>query len=349
MVKLLFVEQASSSPSSGPIGVVASLVQGFDRVAARPVLILPPLLLDLFIWLGPRIRITPLIEQLLRGFSLPSGADETIQEQFNTLISGINLAVEEFNLLTTLSTLPAGIPSLMAGVGPDRAPLILFQRIRLRDPLIVVGIWLAITVVGLGLGALYHRSLAGAAAPAADLPSWAWAWSRLVALAAVMYAGLFILVVASLLISSLGALILPILGIGLSFVTFSLVFWLVIYLIFTPHGIIRYRFGLVRAMLESMILVRWNFLATVGFLAAAFGISWLTNNIWALAQDGSWYALLSILGHAFVSGTLLVSSYVFYQGRRDWLMATKEAIEARLRAAEAEMSGITGAEGEGEV
>lgn len=329
--------------------MVASLVQGFDRVAARPVLILPPLLLDLFIWLGPRIRISPLVDQLLRGIYLPSGADETIQGQFEALRQSLQAAGDGFNLLTTLSTLPAGIPSLMAGVGPDTAPLALFDRIRIGDPLIVAGAWLVITLVGLGLAALYHRGLAGAAAPSAELPPWAWIWSRLVALAGLSYVGLFLLIIVSLFISSLAALILPIFGIGLSFVTFSLVFWLVVNLIFTPHGIIRYRFGVVRAMLESMMLVRWNFLATVGFLIIAFGISWLTNNIWALAQDGSWYALLSILGHAFVSGTLLVSSYVFYQGRRDWLMETRDAIEKRLRAAEAALAGGSNESEEGEV
>lgn len=317
--------------------MLASLVQGFDRVAARPVLILPPLLLDLFIWLGPRIRITPLTDQILRGLRLPTGAEAAIQEQFEALRDGLQAAGEGFNLLASISTLPAGVPSLMAGVGPDQAPVTLFERIRLSDPLAVFGLWVMITVAGLGLGAMYHRGLARAAAPAADLPNWPWAWSRLTALAAVTYVGLFLLIFVSVLVSSLGALILPIFGIGLSFVTFSLVFWLIVYLIFTPHGIIRYRFGVVRAMLESILLVRWNFLATVGFLGAALVISWMTNNIWALAQDGSWYALLSILGHAFVSGTLLVSSYVFYQGRRDWLMKTKAEIEARLKAAEEAM------------
>jgi len=48
------VETPAQKALNSPIGILASLAAGFDRIAARPALILPPLLLDLFLWLGPR-------------------------------------------------------------------------------------------------------------------------------------------------------------------------------------------------------------------------------------------------------------------------------------------------------
>lgn len=40
--------------------------------------------------------------------------------------------------------------------------------------------------------------------------------------------------------------------------------------------------------------------------------------------------IAAVVGHAFVSTTLLAGSYAFYQGRHDWLMALREAAAARL-------------------
>lgn len=318
----------------GPIGVVAAFVTGFDRVAARPLLLLPPLLLDLLLWLGPRVSIAPLIEGLLRNLVPPASAEQTLQEQLVTLREGLQVLAERFNLLTALSSLPAGVPSLMAGVRPANTPLVTLEGVDLGEPGLILMSWVALTVVGLAIGALYHRWLARAAAPDAELPSAFWAWGRMLLLALVLYVGLLILAGVAFLVASIAAFILPLLGVGVSFVAFSLLFWLLVYLVFTPHGIIRYRFGVIRSMVESALVVRWNFLPTVGFLGAAVLISWLTNMVWSLPASDSWYGLLSILGHAFISGMLLTSSYAFYQGRREWLLLTQESMRNRLEAFE---------------
>ena len=39
------------------IGVLAALARGFDRIAAHPILILPPLVLDGVLWLGPHLGV----------------------------------------------------------------------------------------------------------------------------------------------------------------------------------------------------------------------------------------------------------------------------------------------------
>lgn len=311
--------------------MIGSLIQGFDRVASRPALLVPPLLLDLFLWLGPKVTITPLMEQITSQLSVPMAAEEALQEQMEIMREALTVLGEEFNLLTSLSSLPTGVPSLMAEIMPQNTPLESVQAFQLGQPGMVLMAWLALTVVGLGLGAFYHRWVARAAAPQASIPSGIWAWSRLVLLALVVYGGLLVGGALALVLATVATFILPLLGIGVSFVAFSLLFWLVVYLVFTPHGIIRYRFGVMRSMIESILIVRWNFLPTVGFLAAALLISWATNAVWTLPDSGSWYGLLAIVGHAFISGMLLVSSYTFYQSRREWLVTAREEIEARLR------------------
>ncbi len=144
-------------------------------------------------------------------------------------------------------------------------------------------------------------------------------------LAVLLYLGAATLVIVALVVASLASLLLPIIGMALLFVGFSILVWLAIYLAFTPHAIIRYRLGVLRAMVDSALVVRWNTLSTVGFLLLAFGISWLTNQVWLLPQDDSWLAVLALLGHAFVSGMLLTGSYAFYQSRREWLLRLRKA------------------------
>jgi hypothetical protein len=314
--------------------VVASFVTGFDRVSAQPILILPPLLLDAFLWLGPKLNVGPWAQSIAAQLVAPPAAEQAVQQQISALRDAVQTLAERFNLLTALSSLPTGVPSLMAGLMPADAPVDWFGRWQLGDPAEVLASWIALTAIGIGFGVLYHRAVAHTVAPEADLPSGFWAWGRMLLLAVLAYLGLLLAATLALLVATIAALLLPLLGVGVSFVAFSLIFWLVVYLVFTPHGIVRYRFGVIRAMLESAFVVRWNFLSTVGFLALAASIAWLTNQIWALPTTGSWYELLSMIGHAFVSGTLLASSYAYYMGRREHLVKTREHLEARLAALE---------------
>jgi hypothetical protein len=332
MVKWVVVNSNQAQTADKPISVLSAYIRGFDRVAARPLLLVPPLLLDLLLWLGPRISVAPFIERIAAQLTAPPVAEQALREQIMAVHDSLELLAGRFNLLGALSSLPVGVPSLMAGLSPEDSPLALLTNWSLAAPGNILGVWLLLTAVGVGFGVVYHRLLARAAAPDAELPGTVWAWSRLILVAVLLYGGMLVLGAVAFFIAGLAALLLPLLGIGVSFVAISLLFWLLVYLIFTPHGIIRYRLGVVRAMLESALLVRWNFLATVAFLAIAALISWLTNMIWGLAAGGSWYGLLSILGHAFISGVLLTSSYAFYQDRREWLIRRREELELRLQS-----------------
>ncbi|MGA9532423.1 MAG: hypothetical protein WBR18_06875, partial [Anaerolineales bacterium] len=215
-------------PSDGPIGVVASFVTGFDRMAAQPILILPPLLLDTFLWLGPKLNIGPWVQRLAAQLVVPPSAEQAVQQQVAALKDGMQLMAERFNLLTALSSLPTGVPSLMAGLMPANAPVEWFGQLQLSDPAAVVLGWIALTAVGIGFGVLYHRAMAHAVAPEAELPSGFWAWGRMLMVALLAYVGLLVVGTLALVIATLAAFLLPLLGVGVSFVAFSLIFWLLV-------------------------------------------------------------------------------------------------------------------------
>jgi hypothetical protein len=309
-----------------PIGVLAALADGFDRVAARPALMIPPILLDLFLWLGPRLRVTSLFRTVASGVSLPPGADPAIGDQVTLLQRGLAAMGDRFNLFGSLATLPAGIPSLMASRMPAATPLGAATGVETSNPLAVFGVWVLLTIIGLGLGATYQIGIARQLAPQADVSAGVVAWIRFVILVAVFYFGLFLAMVVTAVVTSLATLILPLLGVGVLFVAFSLFFWVAVYVAFAPHGIIRYRFGVAQAIMESARVVRWNLPSAAGFVGVVIGLTWVAGLIWNLPADGSWFMLLAVLGHAFVSATILAASYAFYQGRRDWLMALRQGL-----------------------
>jgi hypothetical protein len=75
-------------------------------------------------------------------------------------------------------------------------------------------------------------------------------------------------------------------------------------------------------MLESVFFVRMNFVSTVVFLFSVCGVTLLFRRyIWGLPQNESWLMILAIFGHAFIAATFLVASYIFYQERREWMVA----------------------------
>ncbi len=325
------VTSLNEAPAQGPVEVLTSLARGFDRITARPVLILPPVLLDLFLWLGPRMGVAPFIRSTAQSLTPPAGADALLQQQAASIQTVMAELAGRLNLLRSLSSLPAGIPSLMSGLMPSSAPLQIGPQIELSNPTLILACWVGLTIAGLGLGTWYHRSIAASVAPGSPLTGLLPGWMRMILGAILGYVGLALGTLGILLVGWAASWILPLLGVGLSFIAFSLFFWLVVYLAFTPHGIVRYGMGLFQAMAESMLLVRWNFLPTVGFLTLAVLISWLTGIAWGLPQSTSWLTGLGVLGHTFISAMLLASSYVFYQSRREWLLRTRKTLEVQLQ------------------
>ena len=70
-----------------------------------------------------------------------------------------------------------------------------------------------------------------------------------------------------------------------------------------------------RATLESFQILRRNMLAALAMLLMMLVISRALDWLLLLAEDGSWFTLVSILGHAFVSTALVAATFIFYRDR----------------------------------
>jgi hypothetical protein len=342
VVKSIFVDNPMRGIDKKPISVLAALVAGFESVASKPVLILPILALDLILWLGPRLGITTLIPEGIAWLGLPAASDPLLVEEIRVIEQVLAVFRERYNILSALSvfpagmpfnmliasgSLPAGLPSLMAGRFPAVTPLGAPIVHLIGNPLAAAAIWLGVTIVGLGLGTSYHRLLAWQTMPGVELgPGWK-SWWRMLILYALAYCGGMVILTVSALIASFASLFIPLLGALILFAGMSALFWTAVYFAFTAHGIVGYQFGVIEAILESVHIVRANLLSTVGFLFSAFAITWFTTlEIWTLPGDASWYNLLAFIGFAFISTTLLAASYVFYKERRIWFAELRASL-----------------------
>ncbi|HMK08741.1 MAG TPA: hypothetical protein VK449_06875 [Anaerolineales bacterium] len=300
-----------------------ALATAFDRMAARPYLVLPALALDLFLWLGPRLNLASVFNAVAASLAAPASGPAELANQVAMAKDMLTTFGAQFNLFSALSTFPVGVPSLMSALMPSTSPLGEPRQVPLSDPGSILLAWIALTVVGLGMASLYHAAISRAASQASPVGQPWMLWLKVMAMAALTYFGLAAIAGGSLVAASLVTLITPFLGTGVAFLGFTFLFWLAVYLVFTPHGLIRYRLGLLASMRESVRIVRRDFFPVVGLLATLAVLSWVTGLVWELPAADSWFGGLAILGHAFVSAVLLVASYIFYVGRREALVASQ--------------------------
>lgn len=327
VVESYFVKLSDNQVEPKPISILSALLTGFDRIAAKPLLILPPVLLDLFLWFGPHLTLPSLLHAAAAGLIIPAGADPGMTEQLALFRETMNLLSERYNLLTAFSTLPGGmpfnflfalltsvsvgIPSLVAGRMPVLTPLGPASQLEVLDPMFVLLIWFTLALAGIGAGVIFHRLVAKQTDPKAEFDHLWRDWMKLVFLAIGGYLLTVVVLTVGMLVAGIN---------GLTYIALPILFVAGVYIAFTPHGIIRYRLGIWSAIKQSIRVVRFNFFGSTGYLLTAFLIMWVsTYKVWSLAQEDSWIFALAIMGHAFIATVLIAGSYVFFQGRRDWL------------------------------
>ncbi len=296
--------------SPGPPGVISTIAAGFDLITSHLWLILLPVLLDLLLWLGPRLGAATLMQQ-----NLSLLAD---QEMFAAFVEqGVALA-PRINMLTMLSFPVIGVPALMTGPTPERTPIPAAVLEVASMPTWSL-LFILLNVAGLLLAVLYYNLLAHTLrGEPFDLA----AFARRLARSALKLFGLVLIFGLSL--AAVGVVLLPVslilalFGLGpatLIFLSGAAAMWLAIYLSFSIHGIVLDDAGIFPAMLTSVRLVQTHIwpalLLLLGLILVGSGL----NTLWRQVDNGSWLTLVSLFGHGFISTALVMSTFVFYRAR----------------------------------
>jgi len=310
-----------------PPGIINSIKAGFDAVATRITAILLPLLLNLFLWLGPRLRMEALFDSMQGDMSTFWTAMKIPAEDIQRMLDTYSQISQSANLFGFLRTLPVGISSLLAGSNdifttPIGNPNSL-QVTALNFPLW----WMLLSLLGWVGGALYFRSVAWAAL-AEKMASLsivrAIMQTILVSIAfnvvlLVIGMPVFLVVFIALQINvALANLVVLFLALGSVWVIVPLFFWV--------HGIFLNRQNVLASMMTSIRLTRFTLPTSSLFVLTVFLLSYGLSFLWGIPSRDSWMTLLGIFGHSFVTTALLAASFIYYYDMNIWVQAVLEKL-----------------------
>ncbi len=331
MVKSKFVVVKTPTEPAPPVSVIESLSTGFETVAARASLMVLPLLLDLFLWLGPHLSISPLTHKFSTLLEEELVVSSTVTESRLTLTEVLQEAGEHLNVFSFVSTAPLGIPSLMAAKAPMQTPSGQPPVWTISGELQLITLFLGFTLIGLLLGSAYFAFIARWISR--DEEQWdlqelfrrIWVyWARLVAFVLVISLLIAALSIPLLLLVGLAGLLSQTLANIVLSVGFAAGLWFFLYIGFAVHGIVLKDRGLMAAIWESVRLVQWNMPGVVGLFTLVLIISWGLGFVWNIPEADTWLLLAGIAGHAFVTTGLIAATFVFYEDRHRWWNELRE-------------------------
>jgi hypothetical protein len=317
-----------------PPGLIHTLVRGFDSVATHVAVILPPVLLDLFLWLGPHLRLKgflqPFLDQMpAMARTFPSNFPDlaTIQQAWATFI-------DQFNLFVILRTFPVGATSLLSLQVPMQTPLGAPISWDAGSFFGIVGWALLLALSGWLIGTLYYYWISGV-----TLKSGTRSFSKSILqaiLLSLIWLGLLIIFgLPAFLVVSLITFFSPLVGQILFFVVVLLLAWLIMPVFFSVHGIFTLQQTAFRSILGSLHMVRFTLPNTGLFLLAFVLINSGLNFLWNTPSENSWWMLVGIAGHAFVSTALMAASFIYYRDTNAWLAVVFEHLQKPATAAKA--------------
>lgn len=321
-----------------PPRLIQCLLNGFNTVATHIYLILLPLAVDLLLWFGPHLRVKTLLAPSLAEFLslMQSNASTDMQTTIKSMGELWQSFIEQYNLVSAISTFPVGIPSLFSGLMPVKNPLGAPMQFEISSMGQFILGFLVLTLMGLLIGSLYFGLIArvtgrtmsalegrtdATAGQPLDLGLLGWQTLQVLALIAIVLVILMVVMVPALIISLLTAILSPFISqIVLLLVSFGMI-WLLVPLIFSPHGIFLYGLNAPAAMSSSARMVRFILPSTGLFLLAEIIINQGLGMLWSIPPATSWMALVGIFGHAFIVTGLLAASFVFYRSGLNYLQA----------------------------
>jgi len=306
-----------------PPGLFRSIISGFNAITNNISLILFPVLLDLILWFGPKIRIIELIKPIILEASelIASIGSTELTSIIDTGSQTWNAVIENYNMLSTLRTYPIGIPSLISPMGIVENPLNASALFEVKSMEIALLSWLVISFTGIIFGTLYFNRVAISSSEddTFSLTNYLSQIVQSLILTLLLFAIVTLISIPTGLILSLISLLSPGIAQISVFVITIFMLWLLLPLIFSPHGIFAYQQNAFISLITSFRLVRFFLPGTGFFLLVILLISEGMDVIWRMPPLDSWMSLIGVIGHAFISTCLMAASFYYYRGGINWM------------------------------
>ena len=301
--------------------IFAALRRGFNAIANHPLFILLPLGLDLFLWLGPQLRVDQLVmpfyKELFNAMSTTPGADAASLAQLSQSVTAV---ISQFNLFVTLRAYPTGVPSLIATALVANSPIGTPGLVPVSGTA-MAGLAAGFGLVGLALGSLFFNALARHTSEPTEpfsLRVWGYQFGQSLALALILVLIVLAIFFPVMALVSFLALLSPAMAEVVLLFGVVIATWLLLPLAFCAHGIFVLHQSALQSMLSSYRVVRSAMSQNLGFLLIAIIAQLLLNALWLVPPGDSWMLLVGIVGHAFTGTAFLASSFVFYREGVSW-------------------------------
>lgn len=307
------------------LGIIDTISAGFRTLNRKLWLVVVPILLDLFLWLGPKLSIAPIVERTLmaleKGMEMANGAGtETSLGMIESMGSLLRETVSQTNLFSLLVWGSLGVPSIASLKPLEGQANVIFeidtywQLFAAQALLLTVGLLIAALFLTLLARALRKEKPALGEQLKRVLLNW-------------LYLGLVVIPLGGILIlgGTIGMLFGP-----LAILVILVDLWLLIYVTFVPQAITLARVSPLRALISSFNVVRMNFWPTVGLLLLTNVLNAGLGLIWQrLLLNSTIGAAVAITASAYIGTALTLAFFIFYQDR---LMRLHEFLQRKRSA-----------------
>jgi hypothetical protein len=292
-------------------GIIDTLTAAFGLVNRWPVLMVPPVLLDLLLWLGPRLSLEALALSLANSLGAQSDVNREAVTRLEALAGGLDLMT-----LLALQT-----PSMLRLIDGAPPPFGLTRSIvAINDPALVVGLSLLFTIVGMFIVTLFHVPIARVVRD--GRPAWATiaaplgrAWLRRLLFFILLLIGTLVIVIPLSLVAGVLSLAgIPALAL-IEAATYVAIIWLGVFLFFVFDAIVLSEVGPIKATRLSIAVVRQNFWSSLGLMLLTLVI---LAGLWRIFLAIAQYPLglpFAIIGNAYIATGLATASLVFFRDR----------------------------------
>jgi hypothetical protein len=308
--KLVSVEQTP--------GVIETIGNAFVLLNKQPYLLIPPVMLDLFLWLGIRLSLKPLTDTLIRWVGTSSSVDASSIEH-------IRNAGTSFNLFELLAI---SMPTFVARVGADAIAGASSQTIDSFAWWLLLPLSFLLFLAGIAIGVLYLTLLGflvrGELLSTGPLlratgKNILRTYGYLLLLLGVVLLILFPLLMLSGVLLAFGISIVPLITLVLVFAAM----WAYVMLFFAQDAIVISKAGPARAIYLSYNVVRRNFWPCIGLIVVSMIIQIGTPLALLAFTRTPWGVPLAFIAHAYILTGVAVATMLFYRDRAIKLRAPR--------------------------
>ena len=320
-------------PETTPLPkVIKILGEGCNLVANKVYLMAVPLILDLFLLFGPKLRISDYITPALdAAFRQMLSSSSFGRQQLELSIELLRHVLNSINLFGFLQVFPIGVRVLFSSSGAE-TPLGKSAEVQLTSLLQILPITVIIMIAGILLGAFYYSLTAAHTAKKHGRFSWQRFGSQLLNVI-LLYIALIVLIailaIPALCLTTFSFMVSPVLYQIIALIMIVVCCWMIIPLFYIPQAIFMKDLDFPHAVKESFQLSSWAGTLTIRFILLSLVLSFGLDMIWTIPDQSSWLILFSIFGHAFVNTSLLTGSFILFREIEKWQAENRSFLDWR--------------------